>query len=138
MSAALAPARSKPRPFRLTAPVPLEADLHQSVADALRYLLPGEAVVNSWDLANAKSAVEGARKKRRGCLAGWPDLGVFYRSKVVLLELKRSRYGVISKAQLALHHRLEEAGFPVTVCCSVDDVLATVSRAGIPLRGRMT
>ena len=136
MSAALA-TRPKPRPFRLTHPVPLEDELHQSVADALRYLLPAETVWTTWEARNAKSAVEGARRKRLGLLPGWSDIGIFYRSRVVLIELKRSRYGQVSQAQRALHARLEEAGFPVTICTSVEDVLATVSRAGIPLRGRL-
>lgn len=135
MSAAAQPA-AKRRPFRLTAPVPLEDELHQSVADALRYLLPAETVWTTWEARNAKSAVEGARRKRLGLLPGWSDIGIFYRSTVVLIELKRSRYGVVSKVQRELHERLEHAGFPVEICCSVDDVLATVSRAGIPLRGR--
>jgi hypothetical protein len=115
----------------------MEDELHQSVADALRYLLPQDAVWTTWEARNAASVAEGARRKRLGLLPGWADLGIFWRSRVVLLELKRSRYGVLSKAQRELHPRLENAGFPVEVCCSVEDVLETVSRAGIPLRGRL-
>lgn len=126
------------RPFKLTAPVPLEDELHQSVADALRYLLPQDATWTTWEARNAASVAEGARRKKLGLLAGWPDIGIFWRSRVVLLELKRSRYGVLSKAQRELHPRLENAGFPVEVCCSVEDVLAVVARSGIPLRGRIT
>ena len=137
MSAALARAAAKPKPFRLTAPVPLEDELHVSAYQALRVLVPSEAVVNSWDLANGKSAIEGARKRRKGCLAGWPDMAVLWRSRMVLIELKRSRYGQLSAAQRELHPRLEATGFPVTVCTSVEDVLETVVRAGIPLRGRL-
>jgi hypothetical protein len=129
---------AKARPgFKLTHPVPPEHELQVAVGDALRVLLPGDAVFTSWDLAGFVSAAEGARKKRRHCLAGWPDMGVAWRSRLVLIELKRSRYGVLSKAQRELHPRLENAGFPVEVCCSVEDVLETVSRAGIPLRGRV-
>jgi hypothetical protein len=125
------------RAFKLTPYVAPEADLHVSVADALNYLLPDGAVFTSWDLANSASAIEGARKRRKSCLAGWPDLGIAYRSRLVLIELKRSRYGVVSKTQRELHDKLENAGFPVTICTSVEDVLETVSRAGIPLRGRL-
>jgi len=137
MSASAAPSRPKPRPFKLTSPVPDEHSLHVSVADALNYLLPGDAIFASFDLANAASPIEGARKRRKSCLAGWPDCSVWWRSRVVLLELKRERHGALSKAQRELHPRLEEAGFPVTVCTSVEDVLETVVRAGIPLRGRL-
>lgn len=137
MSASFAPSSPKPRPFRLTSPIPDEHSLQVAVGDALRVLLPQGAVFTSWDLANSASAAEGARKKRRHCLAGFPDLGVFYRGRLVLIELKRERYGALSQAQRALHPRMEAAGFPVEVCTSVQDVLEAVSRAGIPLRGRV-
>jgi hypothetical protein len=137
MSAAVERPLSRPPRFKLTPPVPPEHELQIAVGDALHYLLPPDAVFTSWDLANSKSAAEGARKKRRYCLAGWPDLGVAWRSRLVLIELKRERYGALSPAQRALHPRLEVAGFPVTTCCSVEDVLEAVSRAGIPLRGRV-
>lgn len=125
------------KPFRLTPYVAPEADLHVAVADALRYLLPKEAVFTSWDLANAASAVEGARKKRRHCLPGWPDAGVFYRGTLVLIELKRERGGVLSRDQRDLHAKLAAANFPVAVCRSVSEVLRVVSIAGIPLRGQI-
>jgi hypothetical protein len=124
--------------FRLTAYVPPEDDLHQSVADALRVLLPADAVLNTWELRNAASAIEGARRKRLHALPGWPDLGIFYRGVVVLLELKRARYGVLSPAQRALHPRLLHAGFPVAVCRSVNEAVDAVAAAGVPLRGRVS
>jgi hypothetical protein len=125
------------RRFRLTAPVAPEDELHQACADALRYLLPKDAVLNTWELRNASSAVEGARRKRLGALPGWPDLGVLWRGKVVLLELKRERGGVLSPAQKALHPKLAAAGFPVAVCHSVVEALDAVTAAGIPLAGRV-
>lgn len=125
------------RPFQLTAPVSPEFDLHVAVGDALNYLLPPNVVFTSWDLANAKSAVEGARRKRRYCIAGFPDMGVFYNGRVVLLELKRSRGGYLSPAQRALHPRLEAAGHPVAVCHSVIEALNALAAAGVPLRGRV-
>jgi hypothetical protein len=125
------------RAWRLTAPVAPEHELHVAVGDALHYLLPNDAVFTSWDLANAKSAVEGARKKRRYCLPGWPDVGIWWRGRVVLLELKRGRGGALSEAQRALHPRLEAAGFPVAVVRSVPEALDAVAAAGVPLRGRV-
>jgi hypothetical protein len=126
-----------PAKFRLTAPVAAEDELHASVADALRYLCPSDAVVNTWELRNASSAVEGARRKRLGALPGFPDCGVFWRGRLVLLELKRSRGGQLSPAQKALHPRLEAAGFPVAVVRSVPEALDAVAAAGVPLRGRV-
>ena len=126
-----------PARFRLQAPVTPEDELHASVCDALRYLCPADAVVNTWELRNASSAVEGGRRKRLGALPGWPDMGVFWQSRIVLLELKRSRGGQLSPAQRALHPRLEAAGFPVQVVHSVPEALDAVAAAGVPLRGRV-
>jgi hypothetical protein len=124
------------RPYRLEEFVPLEDELHFTVYRALRVLLPDDAVLNTWELRNAVSMVEGARRKRLGALPGWPDMGVFYRGRVALLELKRRRYGRLSEAQAALHPRLAAAGFPVTVCRTADEALAAVAACGVPLRGR--
>ena len=86
---------------------------------------------------NAASAIEGARRKRLGALPGWPDLGVFWRERVALIELKRERFGVLSPAQRGLHRRLADAGFRVAVCRTVVEALDAVSARGIPLRGRV-
>jgi hypothetical protein len=126
-----------PARFRLTAPIAPEDELAASVASAMAYLLPSDAIFTAWDLSNAKSAVEGGRKKRMGCLAGWPDCSIWWRGRVVLLELKRSRGGQLSPAQRALHPRLEAAGFPVAVVRSVPEALDAVAARGIPLRGRV-
>jgi hypothetical protein len=123
--------------FRLTAPVALEDELHLSMADALDVVLPSDAVWTTWELRNAASAAEGARRKRLRARAGWPDAGVFWRGRVVLVELKRSRYGALSPAQRALHPRLADTGFPVAVCRSVSEVLDAVAAAGVPVRGRV-
>lgn len=126
------------RPFRLTSPVTAEDDLHLAVADALAVLLPTDAVFNTWELRNAASAIEGARRKRLGALPGWPDCGVFWRGHVALLELKRERGGRLSKAQRDLHPRLARTGFPVAVVYTVVQALDAVSAAGVPLRGRVS
>ena len=129
---------SSPHPrLKLKAPVAAEDELARTVARALRMLLPFDAVFTAWDLSNARSAAEGARKKAMGCAAGWPDMGVFWRGRVVLLELKRERGGVLSPAQRDLHPRLAAAGFPVAVVHTVVEALDAVSAAGVPLRGRI-
>jgi hypothetical protein len=123
------------RPFRLTPFVPPEDELHLAVYQAMRVLLPAEAVFNTFELRNAASAAEGARRKRLGALPGFPDCAIFYRGRLVLIELKRERHGVLSPAQKALHPRLAAAGFPVRICNSVVQALDAVRAAGVPLRG---
>lgn len=126
------------KPFRLQAPIAPEDELHFAVYSALRVLLPHDAVINTWELRNASSAIEGARRKRLGALAGWPDMGVWWSSRVVLLELKRARLGVLSPAQQLLHPRLAAAGFPVAICRTPDEALDACQLAGIPVRGRLS
>ena len=130
-------ANRTPARFKLTSPVAPEDELHASVWAALSYLCPSDAVVNTWELRNASSAIEGARRKRLGALAGWPDIGVLWRGRLVLLELKRSRGGQLSPAQKLLHPRLDATGFPVAVVRSVPEALDAVAARGIPLRGRI-
>ena len=130
-------ANRTPSRFKLTAPIAPEDELHASVWAALSYLCPSDAVVNTWELRNASSAIEGARRKRLGALPGWPDIGVLWRGRLVLLELKRSRGGQLSPAQKLLHPRLDATGFPVAVVRSVDEALAAVRAAGVPIRGRV-
>ena len=125
------------RPFRLTAPVVPEDELPHAVYNALRRLAPSDSVINTWELRNASSAIEGARRKRLGALPGWPDMGVFWNERVALIELKRSHGGYLSDAQRVLHPRLAAAGFPVAVCRSVEQALNAVT-AGIPVRGRVS
>ena len=128
-----------PAKFRLTAPVAAEDELGASVNSALAYLAPSDCIITAWDLSNARSAIEGGRKKRLGCLAGWPDMGVFWRGRLVLLELKRSRGGQLSPAQRALHPRLEAAGFPVAVVrspCPKRSACGGCAQVMCPLRGR--
>jgi hypothetical protein len=126
------------RPFKLSAPVVAEDELHAAVWQALRILVPADAVVTTWELRNAKDAIEGARRKRLGAQAGWPDMGVFWRGRAVLLELKRERGGYLSPAQRELHPRLAGAGFPVAVCHTVVEALDAVAAGGVTLRGRLT
>jgi hypothetical protein len=128
-----------PRPaFKLKSPIPIEDELHLAVADALRVLLPSDAVFTTWELRNAASAIEGGRRKRLGALPGWPDIGVWWRGRVALLELKRERGWQLSKAQRELHPRLAHNGFPVDVVHTVVEALNAVSARGVPLRGRIT
>ena len=124
------------RPFRLTSYVPPEKDIAASLPQTLARLLPpDQALYTAWDISNAASAVEGARKQRIGCLKGWPDGGVFHDGRVVLLELKRFRYGVLSDAQKDLHQRLARIGHPVSVVHSVEEALDVLRGQHVPLRG---
>src|SRR4051812_11105937 len=125
------------RPFRLTPYVPPEDDEHVALAHALHVLLPPGCFWTSHELRNAKSAAEGANRKRRGCRAGFPDLTVWYRGRVYPFELKRRAGGAVSPAQKVVHAEMAAAGFPVHVCKRPEDVLDVLRREGVPLRGQV-
>ena len=85
--------------------------------NTLRVLLPGDAVITTWELRNAASAAEGARRKRLGAMKGWPDLGVFWNERVAFVELKRERGGYLSpgvdRASAACGGRVPGCGLPL-------------------------
>ncbi|QEH97310.1 VRR-NUC domain-containing protein [Gluconobacter thailandicus] len=112
-----------------------EDRLHEQVWDALRYALPSDAVCTSHE-NRQNGAREGARRKRRGCLAGWPDIQILWRGRTYLIELKALR-GTLSDAQREMHARIEAAGVCVAVCRSVDDVFSALTEWGFELRAEV-
>lgn len=112
-----------------------EDRLHEQVWNALRYSLPADAVFISHE--NRQNGIrEGARRKRRGCLAGWPDIQIIWNSRTYLIELKAPG-GSLSSVQRDMHERIERAGVPVAVCRSVDGVLNYLSACGLSMRGEV-
>src|SRR5208282_3113881 len=104
-----------------------EDDLHLSVRDCLSIAIAAPGVASNdgvmWftvEMRNARDAIEGAKRKRKGVVAGVPDIWVFYRGTVLAIELKR-RGGGRSKAQRDLHAQLNACEIPVLVCRSVEE-----------------
>lgn len=112
-----------------------EDRLHEQVWNALRYALPADAVCTSHE--NRQNGIrEGARRKRRGCLAGWPDIEILWNGRPYLIELKVPG-GSLSPVQRDMHERIERAGVSVAVCRSVDGVLNYLSTCGLPMRAEV-
>lgn len=127
--------RASPRPFRLTTQCRPEDAIQRTLAATLRLLLPPDATFTSWESRNV-GPIEGGRRKARGVRAGWPDLGVFWRGRTFLFELKTPE-GALSLSQREMHRQLRAAGHEVHVCRREEDVLAVLAAAGVPLRGRI-
>jgi len=141
------------RPFRLTAPVPLERDIHEACARALDHLLAPPAVWFSYPAgASELSPQQHARHSRIGLKRGLPDIFVLY-GRVYCIELKRPG-GRLSKTRLGRTARGaprellgQEDMFPrliataavaeIAIAHSVEEVLAHLQRWGVPLRGRI-
>jgi hypothetical protein len=141
--------RDKAPRFRLTAPEPLEFDIHQACADALDKLLLPPAVWACYPAGVVQlSSQQAARMTRLGLKRGWPDLLIGFQG-LWGIELKR-RGGRLSKTRVGRTRRgspriLEgqEDIFPrliasgafraIAVAHSVDEMLAQLTAWGIPL-----
>jgi len=111
-----------------------EENLQRAVAQYLDVALPEGAVHFHVPNGGGRTQAEGGALKAQGVKPGVPDHVVLYRGRVVFLELKASN-GRVSQAQQAMHNALRDAGFPVLVCRSVEEVADSL-RSVVPLRAR--
>jgi hypothetical protein len=139
---------SQSRPFRLTAPVTPENELHESVADALDVLLLPPAMWTTFPAGNVPLEPRYAAKlSRLGLKRGWPDVLVLH-ERVFGIELKRVG-GILSRTrvvrtrsggsrvldgQVDVFARLVQAGMKIAVCHSLEEVLRALGGWGVPLR----
>jgi hypothetical protein len=144
--------QSRPRPFRLTAPEPLESELQEQVCRVLTQLLLPPAFFFSAAIGATKlSPQQAAALSRAGVKRGLPDVLLVHCGLVFGLELKR-RGGRLSKTRVGrtrsgaprvyegqedVFPRLKEAGMSISVVRSVEEALAQVATWGIPLRARV-
>ena len=140
------------RPFRLTAPEPLEQTIQEQVCAALDALLLPPAFWFSAGIGATKLTPQQAKAlSRKGIKRGLPDLFCVYQGLIFGIELK-TRTGRLSKTRVVhtrrgsprvlegqeeVFPRLREAGMTIAVCRSVDEALDQIARWGIPLRGRL-
>ena len=80
-----------------------------------------------------KSIWEGARNKKRGVCAGFPDVLIQWAGRVFYIELK-TPIGVVSPSQAEMHAALRAAGAPVAVARSLDEVVGFLRAQQIPHR----
>jgi hypothetical protein len=110
-----------------------EETFQRQTVTYLRLAVP-DAVV--WHTPNGglRHPKEAARLKGLGVLAGFPDLAVWHRGNLYLLELKAAR-GVLSAAQRETQHRLAYNGAAVVTCKTLEGVECSLRELGLPLRG---
>lgn len=137
---------------RLSSPVPVEADLQADVARALDFLLLPPAQWTTFPAGHVQlPKAAAARLSRMGLKRGWPDVLVLHDGTLHGIELKRPG-GRLSKTrtvrtkrgtlrvldgQQDTFPRLEAAGMKITVCETVEGVLAALEGWGIPMRRRV-
>ncbi|MFK4047258.1 VRR-NUC domain-containing protein [Roseomonas mucosa] len=107
--------------------------VHRAVVALVRRAYPQAEVIHLENetfgrLAPAQVAAKIADGMRRGApdlITAWPG------ERVVWLEVKREKGGVISDAQRDCHARLRRMGFHVAVVRSIDDAVAAFRAAGV-------
>jgi hypothetical protein len=111
--------------------------LQVAIVEGLRYALPRSWIVAHIPNSAKRSPVAGLANKRAGVLAGMPDLVVFgeaeWGATAYFFEIK-AKGGSVSKSQKEVHLRLRSLGFPVGVCRSWEEVVATCKKWRLPLR----
>src|SRR4249920_776750 len=136
--------------FRLTPDLAPDRSTHEACVDALNKLLLPPAEWACYPAGAAQlSPQQQARYSRLGLKRGWPDLLVLH-GRLYGIELKRARGGRLSKTRIVRTRRgsprvlegqedvfpqLEAAGMTIAIAHSVDELLDTLTRWGIPLRG---
>jgi hypothetical protein len=140
------------RPFRLTPPPVYEEDIHVTVAHLLDLCLAPPAIWFHYPAGGYELPPHvAARLVRMGLKRSLPDIWILHQG-VFLIELKRPG-GKLSKTRVGrtrrgaprvligqeeMFQRLLETGAvtAIGIAESVDEVLATLERWQIPLRGR--
>lgn len=138
-------------PFRLTAPIPIEDDIHEAVADALDLLLLKPAEWTTFPAGHVPLPPRFAVKlARMGLKRSWPDILVLH-GCLHGIELKRPGEGLsrarwvttrrggrrFVEGQREVFPRLEAAGMKLATCHTVVGVLDQLTAWGVPLRGRV-
>lgn len=109
-----------------------ELATHRAVAEYLQAVLPPSVFWTTFP-AGGGGRARGAQLKAIGLQAGVPDILVIYCGRTYFIELKAPR-GRLSEAQETCHPRIWEAGAPVGIAKSVDDVRSLLAGWGIPTR----
>ena len=122
------------KPLRLRPTEPTEGELHATVAQFLDWSLLPPALYTTfpagWGVLTRATA---GRLKGSGLKQGMPDLLLFLNGLCFGIELK-SYKGTLTPVQRVMHKKLRDAGMPVAVCISLDEVIRIVEAWGFPLR----
>ncbi len=110
-----------------------EDDLHMAVAQFLDLALPEDACWTTVEHGGKRGKREAGRLKAKGVKAGWPDVQVVYRGRLVVIELKAPGKGP-SKVQKEMHKQLTLAGALVYPAATCIEHVEGFLRAIMPLR----
>ena len=109
-----------------------EQILHRQIAVFLDVALAGNATWTTIPLGGG-GKLRGSILKGLGAKQGFPDVMVLDAGRAIFLELKAPK-GRVSPAQEACHRALRRAGAPVYIIRSLEEAIAALRQAGVPLR----
>lgn len=106
-----------------------EHTLQVEIVEMLRKKLKRKVLFTAFP-AGGGGRVRGAKLKKAGLQAGWPDIQLIYQGSYYGLEIKTAT-GRLSPAQIDLHKRLTDDGCSVAVARSVSDALEIIVDWGL-------
>lgn len=112
-----------------------EQVFQRQVAQFLAVSLAGNSWFSSLPLGGG-GRLRGAILHGLGVRRGLPDVLVINDGRAIWLELKSDK-GRLSQAQQACHSDLIRARSSVAVCRCLEDVVAALNAAGVPLRAKL-
>lgn len=115
--------------------LPREKEVDVAITQFLRFALPKDAVHFHCPNGGYRLGVaELGRLKAAGYVGGIPDRCILWNGRCLWFEVKRPGKPTFTDGQMAMFPRFAAAGFPVAVVQSVDDVIALLTEAGVPIR----
>lgn len=69
-----------------------------------------------------------SKLKAEGLRTGFPDLMLMKNGKILFIEMKRKRGGVVSKTQIHTIERLRYYGFETKICKGFEDAKNAIDR----------
>jgi len=103
--------------------------LQMDINDMLKKNLKRDVLFTAFP-AGGGGRVRGAKLKKAGLQAGWPDIQLIHRGLYFGLEVK-TQTGRLSPAQTELHKKLIASGCSVAVVRSVSDALEKIIDWGL-------
>ena len=118
-------------------PKQTEAQLHVQVADYLRKALRSPDVWWTTIPAGGGGRIRGALLKRKGYMAGTPDILIVFHGMAYWIELKATKGG-LSDVQIGQHGLIIRAGSVVATCRTMDEVHQALCQWGLPVKAKPT
>lgn len=112
---------------------PTERQFHVAVVDFLRLALTPQTVFCHAPGEGRRGWHGQADLRQLGYYTGWPDLGVYHGGHAFFMELK-ARDGYVPPVQVECHQRLRDAGCPVEIVRTLEEVKHCLKVWGIPAR----